>query len=309
MNRIDRLFAITTLLQARKRLRAQDLAREFEVTERTIYRDMAALAESGVPVVGLPSEGYELMAGYFLPPLRFTLREARAMLIGARLVVSQARGSLPADAQSALNKVAAQLPTALRDEVQQLTDAIGFAFHDQFDLDDPKVSQLQKAIQQRRVVWLRYHSYSQNEVTEREIEPLGMNFNGEWYVGAYCRLRKGARDFRLDRIDALKVLDATFKPRQLMRPERELVEIHIRFAPERVRWVRERQHYGYLSDVSADKNGTVMRFAIESYQEFHEWLFQWGASAELLSPPLLRQMRREEVAKMARSLIDEVPCL
>ena len=181
MNRMDRLFAITTLLQARKRLRAQDLAREFEVTERTIYRDMAALSESGVPVVGLPSEGYEL------------------------------------------------------------------------------------------------------------------------YVGAYCRLRNEVRNFRLNRIEALKILDATFKPRQYAMTEREEVPVRIRFAPDAVRWVRERQHYGYRSDEnneSCDANGTVMVYAIESFAEIKDWLLMWGASAELLSPLLVREMIREEAAKM-----------
>ena len=98
MNRIDRLFAITLLLQARGRLRAKDLAVWFEVSERTIYRDIAALSESGVPVVSLPGEGYELMEGFFLPPLLFTSVEASALLLGAQMLTSHATGRLPASA-------------------------------------------------------------------------------------------------------------------------------------------------------------------------------------------------------------------
>ena len=74
MNRIDRLFAILLLIQRKRRVRAIDLAQAFEVSERTIYRDMAALSESGVPIVALPGAGYELVEGYYLPPLLFTPR-------------------------------------------------------------------------------------------------------------------------------------------------------------------------------------------------------------------------------------------
>ena len=84
MNRIDRLFATLLLLQARRRLRAEDLAGHFEVSRRTISRDMAALAEMGVPLVSLPGEGYELMPGYYLPPLVFDEDEAAALFLGRR---------------------------------------------------------------------------------------------------------------------------------------------------------------------------------------------------------------------------------
>src|SRR3712207_9474943 len=85
MNRMDRLFALVMLLQARKRLRADDLAAEFGVSRRTIYRDIYALNEAGVPIVSLPGEGYELMDGYFLPPLVFSPAEASALVLGAQI--------------------------------------------------------------------------------------------------------------------------------------------------------------------------------------------------------------------------------
>jgi predicted DNA-binding transcriptional regulator YafY len=94
VNRTDRLFAITVLLQSRTRLRAQDLALRFGVSKRTVYRDIAALSESGVPVVSLPGEGYELMEGFSLPPLAFTTGEASALFLGGRLLAEHATGRL-----------------------------------------------------------------------------------------------------------------------------------------------------------------------------------------------------------------------
>ncbi len=92
MNRMDRLFGLVVLLQHRKRLRAEDLASEFGVSRRTIYRDIYALNAAGVPIVSLPGEGYELMEGYFLPPLVFSVAEASALVLGARLLRNQAAG-------------------------------------------------------------------------------------------------------------------------------------------------------------------------------------------------------------------------
>ncbi len=95
MNRVDRLFAILLLLQHKRRIRAHDLAESFEVSERTIYRDMEALSESGVPLYGTPGEGYELMEGYFVPPLLFTPAEANALFLSAKMLMSYTTGELP----------------------------------------------------------------------------------------------------------------------------------------------------------------------------------------------------------------------
>jgi predicted DNA-binding transcriptional regulator YafY len=94
MNRIDRLFGILLILQNQPRVRAQDLAERFEVSKRTIYRDITALSEMGVPIVSLPGEGYELMEGFYLPSLIFTDDEAIALFLGARLLIQQAAGAL-----------------------------------------------------------------------------------------------------------------------------------------------------------------------------------------------------------------------
>lgn len=112
---------------------------------------------------------------------------------------------------------------------------------------------MHRAVRERCVVWLRYHSYrggsGESEVTEREIEPHPLAYyDGAWYAVAYCRLRQSPRDFRLDRIDSLRLLTETFQPRQLNRLAQPLVEAIVRFAPHVVRWVRERQHYGYRGD-------------------------------------------------------------
>src|SRR5262245_45552183 len=114
MNRIDRLFAILLKLQGKSPITSLDLARSFEVSQRTVYRDIAALSEMGVPVVALPGEGYTLMEGFYLPPLVFTPSEATALFLGARMLALEAAGCLPADAEQALTKIAHILPDKTR---------------------------------------------------------------------------------------------------------------------------------------------------------------------------------------------------
>ena len=301
MNRIDRLFAILLKLQAKKQLRAEDLARQFEVSKRTIYRDVAALNEMGVPIISLPGEGYEMMEGYYLPPLIFTPAEASALFLGAQMLIGQAAGQLPIVAEHALSKLAAILPSNTKAQVDRLTGLIQFFLPpDRFDLDDARLMTLQRAIVERRVVHLKYHSYSQNEVTERDIEPQNLTYsNGVWYVNGYCRLRQGPRGFRLDRIDDLKLKAERFKVRQLEAAAVEAIEVRVRFDHAIVRWVRERQHYAFQREETAP-DGIVMTYRVHRLSELTPWLLGWGAQAEVLSPPELRT----EIRQIAQQVVE-----
>src|SRR5215213_9595400 len=127
MNRIDRLFSITTRLQARGHLRAADLASIYEVSVRTIYRDIAALSESRVPIVSLPGRGYSLVDGYFLPPLLLSTREATALVLGARLLAGQASAELARAAEEAVAKLLAVMGNDARRELRELDDVLDLA--------------------------------------------------------------------------------------------------------------------------------------------------------------------------------------
>ena len=300
MNRIDRLFAILLSLQQHKRIRSQDLADKFHVSKRTIYRDILALHESGVPVVSLPGEGYELMAGYYLPPLNFTDTEAIALILGTQLLKQQAAGTVTIGAEQALEKIAAALPENVRERVEALTNIIGFfAGRDRFNLDDPRLMILQKAIQNRRVVHLRYHGYDRDATTERVLEPYHLYYvMGAWYVEGFCRLRKEMRTFRLSRIDRLMPGTDVFVKRTRERKEsRGTTIVKIRFNEKIVRWVRERQHYGFLTERSGVK-GLVMTYRVLKLADILPWTLSWGAGAEVLEPKEFREMLRSEAKMM-----------
>jgi predicted DNA-binding transcriptional regulator YafY len=124
MNRIDRLLAIILHLQARRVTRAEELAAYFETSLRTIYRDIAALGEAGVPIMAEAGVGYALMKGYHLPPISFTPEEAGALATGGMLVEQFADSSVVAPMRSALTKIRAILPRERQNELARLQDSL-----------------------------------------------------------------------------------------------------------------------------------------------------------------------------------------
>jgi predicted DNA-binding transcriptional regulator YafY len=305
MNRIDRLFAILLTLQHRRRVRAQDLAHQFEISKRTIYRDMAALNQMGIPIAALPGEGFELVEGYYLPPLMFTENEAIALSLGSRLLSQQAAGSLTHSADSAAVKINVALPEQIRARSEALTNIISFITPKaKFDLDDPQLLLIQNAIQEKRVLHLRYLGYQKEAVTEREVEPHQLFYaDGVWYLEAYCRMRKGMRDFRLSRMEKVTLRGETFHKKRTGKTQTQpVIVIKIRFAQNAVRWVRERQHYGYQLDEKETPQGTIMIYHVNQESEIIPWILGWGTSAEVLSPQELRKSLRETALELANLL-------
>ncbi|HAV78388.1 MAG TPA: hypothetical protein DCX53_13655 [Anaerolineae bacterium] len=304
MNRIDRLFAILLNLQHKRRLRAQDLAGQFEVSKRTIYRDMSALNQMGVPIAAMPGEGFELVEGYYIPPLMFTENEAVAMILGSRLLSQQAAGSLTQGAESALAKISVALPELVRARAKALTNIISFITPNlKFDLDDPQLIIIQRAIQEKRVIHIRYHGYQKDMITERDVEPHQLFYSdGIWYLEGYCRLRKDIREFRLSRIEKMTALTETFfKKRAGKAGEQKRIEIRVRFSKNIVRWVRERQHYGFQREENLP-DGVVMTYDLHDVSEITAWILGWGDKAEVLSPDILRKNLHETAQKLANLL-------
>ncbi|MCB0197452.1 MAG: YafY family transcriptional regulator [Anaerolineae bacterium] len=309
MNRVDRLMGYLLLFQSRGLMRAQDFSQQFEISERTVYRDIQSLCEVGVPIMAMPGEGYRLMEGYYLPPITFTPNEARSLYLAIAILSAQAKPGPTQDAaRTALEKVRSVLPSASRKQVEALEAIINFYSFPKnlLDFDDTLLGTLQEAIQQRRLVHLCYHSLSSNAVTERDVEPLELIYlDKAWILSAYCRLRQEQRMFRLDRIDAIKVRPReTFAPRS---PERHTLErgpepIVVRFAAEIVRWVREDQHYSFVKERAVDAPDSADRLMIyrpRTFRQIKNWLLSWAESMEIIAPPHLRAELAETAAIIA----------
>jgi predicted DNA-binding transcriptional regulator YafY len=210
MRRADRLFQIVQRLRRRASVvTAAELARELEVSERTVYRDVADLLASGVPIEGEAGVGYRLPRGAFdLPPLMFTEDEIEALVLGARVVKGWGDPALARAAEDVLAKVEVVLPPKLRDRIAGATlFALNMRRKDEFA---PHLTLLRGAIRQKRKVDLDYVDRA-SQATTRTVWPLGLFYWGlTWTLGGWCELRTGFRNFRLDRIARAEVTDLRF---------------------------------------------------------------------------------------------------
>ena len=208
MRRADRLFQIVQLLRRRRLTTAAQLAERLEVSERTIYRDVRDLMLSGVPITGEAGVGYLLGKDFDLPPLMFNVDEIQALALGARMVETWGDDDLKLAARSVLTKVEAVLPPSLRHRVHD-TALYSLPFRVSPEVRR-NVGSLRKAIDAHRQVRLAYKD-KQDVASERAVSPLGLYYWGSvWTLGAWCELRQGYRNFRLDRIAGLTPTEVEF---------------------------------------------------------------------------------------------------
>lgn len=205
MNRIDRLFGILTLLQSKKYVPAEKIAERFGISVRTVYRDIKALGEQGIPVSFEQHRGYFIVQGYFLPPVSFTTEEANALLLVQSMVSGFTDQSIHKHYSSALNKIKSVLKSSQKENLEFLDNNIRMQLPSCFVNNFEYLSLLQNAISQKRIIELDYKN--KNEiVSKRDVEPIGLIFYAfSWHLVAWCHLRKEYRDFKLVRI--LKVSD------------------------------------------------------------------------------------------------------
>ncbi|GAB3387519.1 helix-turn-helix transcriptional regulator [Lysobacter fragariae] len=201
MRRADRLFLIIHALRGRRSaMTAQQLAQTLQVSLRTVYRDVADLQLSGVPIEGEAGVGYVLRKGADIPPLMFTVEELEALVVGTRFVRAFGGERLGRGATAALLKIEAVLPPELRERSRRtriFAPEVGHRIENSGLIDA-----LHAAIDQMQVLRLDYRD-GNGEVTAREVEPLALAFwGGTWTLGAWCRLRRDFRSFRPDRIVA-----------------------------------------------------------------------------------------------------------
>lgn len=304
MNRTDRLVAMVMFLQGRRVVRAADLAEHFEITERTVYRDISALSEAGVPIAGEAGVGYSLMKGYQLPPVMFTAEEAASLFVGGELVKQFTDASLQAPMVSALEKLRAVLPRDRQDQVERLvrhTLVMGRGSQHPDPAAQPWLLQVQQGVVQRRVLHLVHRAPDRDEDTMRDVEPLGVVFHsGAWYLVAWCRLRQDFRHFRVDRVRRLDMKGETFPPRQDFSlakhmeasvPAHETIAVRVWFdrrAQERAR----RESYATLTEEKRRGSGAEYSLFSYSLEWMARWLLSFGEWAEAVEPPALREKVR-----------------
>ncbi len=306
MNRIDRIAAILIQLQSRRIVKAQDIADRFAISLRTVYRDVNTLHEAGVPVIGEPGTGYSLGHGYRLPPVMFTMEEATAFLTAEKLIEKLSDKKTFAHYQSALFKIKATLRSADKDYIQNIEEHI-------LVMDNPWLPPtkqgdsytqlLLNSIIAQKVVELNYAAINTDKPTLRQVEPVGIFFmTGQWYLIAYCLLRKDYRNFRIDRIRQLQNTTIAFQQKHpslkaylnsVVKKESELQKVVMQVKKDGVKYLGNQKYYsGYVSEVDlGDK--VEMTFLTAHPEGFVRWYLMIGDVAEILSPQSIKTKAKE----------------
>ncbi len=298
MNRIDRLSAILIHLQSKKWVTAGEIADRFGMSLRTVYRDLKALEEAGVPVGAEAGKGYYLVDGYRLPPVMFTREEAGAMLMAEKMVEKFTDKSVNEHYQSAMYKIKSVLPDTDKEFVSDLYGNIEVFYTPKGDLPNNFISVIQQALVNNQVVKVEYFSISKEEHTCREIEPVGLCFYSiSWHLIAYCRLRKEYRDFRVDRIKNLTLRNEKFVPRekitmreyfQRYSESRALSEIILRVNKKaEAIFQNVKYFYGFLGQEERD-GYLEMDFVSDDLDYFGRWLLMYADSIEVVQPVELK---------------------
>lgn len=213
--RLSRLTAILIQLQTKRLLTATELAKKFSVTSRTIYRDIRALEQAGVPVLTEDGKGYTLMEGYRIPPVMFTENQANALIIAEQLILKNKDASLVKDYSEAIDKIKAVLGHNVKDKANLLAERTRFSQNTNRERSSNNLSDLQFALTNFCLVKIDYTNDA-NKHSHRVIEPFAIISTQEnWLLIAWCRLRKEFRYFRLDRITKLEVFPEKFTPHKM----------------------------------------------------------------------------------------------
>ncbi|MGG0152450.1 helix-turn-helix transcriptional regulator [Bacillus mycoides] len=310
MNRTDRLLAILIELQRKQTVTAQSLAEKFETSIRTIYRDMDALSESGVPLFAMPGHGYSLMDGYFLPPIQLTSEEAVTLLLGGDYIEKTFNSSFSVHARSAKEKLEVVLPTDQQQKARELRGTFRFLspiFSNQQAEQEKLESQLfllQEAIQREQSISFYYRKPRDITKIKRTVHPYGLvNISGIWYIVAHCLLRKQIRNFRLDRMDELQQEQEFFtKPKdfslQDYQPENNrTVTIHLLFSSHIAHKVIESRYF-FIDSYEYKDNDFHVFLKSRNIDEVFQWVLSWGSRVQVLEPKILSEKIRDEAKKM-----------
>jgi len=314
MNRIDRLAAILIQLQSRPLVKAQDIAEKFFISLRTVYRDIKALEEAGVPVIGEAGTGYRLMEGYKLPPVMFNMDEATALLTASKLVQSKTDAGISKHYIAALDKIRAILRHSEKDHIEEIDEHIAVMNHPSIVYQPQAELYLQsilKAIGSSSVIEINYTSLEKNESTIRKVEPVGIYYLGShWYLVAFCQMRKDYRNFRTDKITRLTITgeanSKTHPPLQSfiskMSADKEVTTVVIDVEPGVIKFLGEQKYYNGF--VKEEKAGDYVRmtFLSGSLMGFSRWFMLYGDHAKIVEPPELNDM----VAEIAENILKKL---
>ena len=311
MNRIDRVSAILIQLQSRRVVKASDIAERFNISLRTVYRDVKTLEEAGIPIIGEAGVGYSIMDGYRLPPVMFTREEATAFLTAEKFVEKLTDASIMEHHKSAMYKIRSILKTAEKDLLDKIDSNIEvLRSYDRVPVDNKDhIQTLLHAIARKKIITIDYFANHSQEHTKRDIEPIGIFFKDNWHLIAYCRMRKAYRDFRVDRINCVLETVNTYDSKHptlksyiaQTAKEQELDLVVIKVERTMHSHLEYQKYYSGFVSEKVIGSQFEMTFLTTSLEGFARWFMMFGDKAEIISPESLK----DRVSEIATQLIQK----
>ncbi|MGL1888609.1 MAG: YafY family transcriptional regulator, partial [Reichenbachiella sp.] len=289
-------------LQSKSRIPLDELEDRFAIGRRTVFRDIKALMEAGVPIGGDAGEGYFIVEGYRLPPVVFNKEEASALLLGGKLLAPKADPKTTQAFQDALYKIKAVLRYSDKEYLTTLEDKVVVHQRRTSNKEDERESfflDIQKAVAENRTIQMHYFSNYKEEYNDRKVAPLGLiYYNDNWHLIAHCFLRNGIRDFRTNRIKALCLSEECFDPSEFPNYDEflkeqisryQFVEAEIEIHNSITKYITdEKYRHGFVSEQKGSE-WTQMKFQTPDIHYFARWVILHGKHANIISPESLKQ--------------------
>jgi len=295
MNKFDRVVSTLVLLQTKKVITAETISSRFDVSLRTVYRDIKTLKTAGIPIIGDPGFGYSVVDGYKLPPLMFNEGEAAALLTAGKFIGRMTDQDTQAYYASAMAKIKAILRSSEKQALSVLDDSITFSDQSKWK-NKPYIQDLFKSIASKNILEISYQK-ADGSSSNRNLEAIGCyhKFNN-WYLVAFCQSQEDYRTFKMNRITSLRVLEEHFDREHITlkayldqqvsaRKEQEhFYTIEIAFNHSLVKFAENRKFYfGFIDQVEVGE-AVHMKFLNTSIEIFARWLLQFGDQATVLAP-------------------------
>lgn len=304
--KIDRLVSIIMILLDKKRIGAQELADMFEVSPRTIYRDIDAINMAGIPVCSMSGVGggFEIMQEYKIDKKFFSADDLSALLMGLSSLSSMIRGD---EVVHALAKVKSFIPAERAKDIELKANQIHIDLSQWMGSSNiqPYLEMIKSALQENRLLLFEYVAHYGNK-TVRTVEPYQLVLKGShWYLQGYCYIRNDFRLFRISRMSNLKILDEAFTPRKYQKTvldfseilETMQIKIKIRIHKTIIDRVLD---YCTYEDLLPDGDAYyIVDFPFVENDYYYDILLSFGNKCECLEPPHVRENMRRKIHDLA----------
>ena len=292
-------------LQSKKIVTAKELAQRFNVSIRTVYRDIRSLETAGIPIGSETGKGYFLVEGFFLSPIKFTQEELGALILTQKTATTFLDNKTQDNLLSAIFKIKSGLLERDKEQITESEDKImAFSSANNGIPGKDVVYNLQTVLHNKKIVKILYQASDKDQITSRQVEPVSLFFSEyHWYMVAYCHLRNAYRIFRADRIKDIQITEKDFR---IVHPSVETILKEILSSKptqpasllfkmdNRYMNIRDRLAPGIINEeIAGDK--IKISLVTDSLPVLGKWLLESACEVEVLHPPELKTILHQNV--------------